>query len=157
MSRRDAFAAGKRDALAGLPPDPNFDSGDDEFAYDRGYQAGLNASDDTSSPAGRDGSAPAKRNGSKAKSSSKRSSSSRRRPAKARRSTAARQAGRQLTAPARKASTSALVVVGTAAAVAAAYNFLDNAEAVGGFFGGIASALRWLDDPTKSIPYRSPS
>lgn len=150
-SSSKAHEAGRRDALAGRPPDSSYDGGADEFDYDRGYQAGLDELDgtdaggsDTSPRARRDGSAGSRRDGSKRKgrTSSKRSKS-------------AATAKRRVAAPVARTTASALTAVGGGVALAIAYNFLTNAEKVGGALDGVARGLRWLEDPTKSIPYRS--
>jgi hypothetical protein len=152
-ANRAAWEQGRLDALEGRPADPAAGAdAPDEFAYDRGYQAGLEEAPDapeptpkrrTSSPAKR---RPAGRNGSGSKRSR---SSSRRRSSRTSRTV------RQLGRPVASATANAVGVVGAAIAIAALYNALNNADAIGGFLGGIGRGIAWLDDPNTSIPYRS--
>ena len=137
------FDEGKADGAAGRPSTPPEAGGALERAYAAGYATGSE-------------SRPAKKKSSGTKAStrkapankSRRSSTGSRAATRARKATiapTARIVGRQ--------TTNALGVLGLAMAIALLYNFLSNADKVEGFLGGIARAVQWIDDPTKSIPY----
>ena len=77
----------------------------------------------------------------------------RRRRARRRSPTSLRAAGRQLRAPLGRQIRSGVQLLGLTLGVIALYLFLANVDAVTGFFGGIGGAVRWLQDPDRSIPY----
>lgn len=73
----------------------------------------------------------------------------------------ARSTRRQLTRDARKLAPAAAAQIGSGMALAgmtlglvALYLVLTNVPTFSGALGGVAKALRWLADPTTSIPYR---
>lgn len=158
--QQQTYDLGRQDATDGRPATPPEQGGELAKAYLDGYQsvapapapAPKSSSSGTSRQKGRQGSSKrssgtkARPAASKARSGASRGRSRRRNPVQ--------KAGTQLAAPVSRSVTSALAVVGAGAAIAFSLNLLNNAEAAGGFLGGIAKGIAWLDDPTKSIPYR---
>ncbi len=79
---------------------------------------------------------------------------SQRRPASRRRAPASfRKAARQLEAPVKASMTSWARLAMLAVLVAGLYQFLEGANAVSGFLGGVARGFEWLRRPDRSIPY----
>ena len=143
------YEEGKADAEAGRPPTPPGGGANLVTAYEEGHAAG------TPTPRTPPASDRPSRSSSSTRSKPPRPPANKtRRPARSR-SRARRALTGPIARPAMRQTTSALGALGAALLVAVAYNALANADAVGGFLGGIAKALQWLDDPTKSIPYRS--
>ena len=72
-----------------------------------------------------------------------------------RRSPTIRRAAKSIALPTGKSLASSMSVIGAAIALALAYNFLSHSKDGAAAFGGLTAVINWLDDPTKSIPYRS--
>lgn len=70
-----------------------------------------------------------------------------------RRSGPTAKAVRQLRAPLEAQAVSGLRAAGLTLGVVGLYLVLTNAEDFAGFIGGAGKGLRWLSDPTRSIPY----
>ena len=136
--QQQMYDDGVADATAGRPPQPPDGDGLSK-PYLEGYRSAGPADDADAKPA-----RPAK-TAKPAKTSSKTSRRAR---------TAGRRTARQASAPIRATGRRAIGVVGLMVGLAFLYNALQHPQQFGGFLGGAAKALAWLDDPTKSIPYK---